>query len=85
VGSHPLYVTLDIDVLDPSVAPGTGSPEPGGITLPDLLAALRTLGRARVVGFDLVEVSPPWDPTGRTGVTAAAIVREVLLAWWAKR
>jgi agmatinase len=85
VGSHPLYVTLDIDVLDPSIAPGTGSPEPGGITLPDLQAALRTLGRARVVGFDLVEVSPPWDSTGRTGVTAAAIVREVLLAWWAPR
>jgi agmatinase len=85
VGPHPLYVTLDIDVLDPSVAPGTGSPEPGGMTLPDLLAALRTLGRARVIGFDLVEVSPPWDASGRTGVTAAAIVREVLLAWWAKR
>jgi agmatinase len=85
VGPHPLYVTVDIDVLDPSIAPGTGSPEPGGLTLADLLAALRMLGRAQVVGFDVVEVSPLWDPTGRTGVTAAAIVREVLLAWWAKR
>ncbi len=83
-GGCPLYVTLDIDVLDPSVAPGTGSPEPGGITLADLLAALRQLGAARVVGFDVVEVSPLWDPGGRTAITAAAIVREALLAWWTK-
>ena len=87
VARHPLYVTLDIDVLDPTVAPGTGSPEPGGIGLPDLLAALRHLhqgGATRIIGFDLVEVSPIWDPTGRTGVTAAAIIREAILTWWAK-
>lgn len=84
VGGRPLYVTIDIDVLDPAVAPGTGSPEPGGIAVGDLLAALRQLGAAPVVGFDLVEVSPLWDPTGRTAVTAAAIVREAILAWWAK-
>jgi agmatinase len=84
VGSHPLYVTLDIDVLDPAVAPGTGSPEPGGIGLAELLAALRHLGAARVIGFDLVEVSPLWDPGGRTAITAAAVVREAVLGWWAK-
>lgn len=84
VAGRPLHVSIDIDVLDPSVAPGTGSPEPGGLTLPDLLAALRLLGAARVVGLDLVEVSPPWDPTGRTGVTAAAIIREAILTWWGK-
>jgi agmatinase len=84
VGSHPVHVTLDIDVLDPSVAPGTGSPEPGGIGLADLLAALRHLGAARVVGFDLVEVSPVWDASGRTAITAAAVVREAILGWWAK-
>jgi len=84
VGSHPLYVTLDIDVLDPAVAPGTGSPEPGGIGLHELLAALRHLGAARVIGFDLVEVSPLWDPGGRTAITAAAVVREAILGWWAK-
>jgi len=81
---HPLYVTLDIDVLDPSVAPGTGSPEPGGVSLADLLLALRRLAAARVVAFDLVEVSPLWDPSGRTAVTAAAIVREAILSWWGK-
>lgn len=84
VGPHPLYVTLDIDVLDPTVAPGTGSPEPGGIAVADLLAALRQLGTARIVGLDLVEVSPLWDPSGRTAVTAAAILREAILSWWAK-
>lgn len=87
VAGRPLYVTLDIDVLDPSVAPGTGSPEPGGIGVADLLAALRTLGAggaARVIGLDVVEVSPLWDPSGRTAITAAAIVREAILTWWGK-
>lgn len=87
VADRPLYVTLDIDVLDPSVAPGTGSPEPGGIGVADLLAALRTLGAggaARVIGLDVVEVSPLWDPSGRTAITAAAIVREAILTWWGK-
>ena len=81
----PLYVTIDIDVLDPAVAPGTGSPEPGGADFRDLLAALRRLGApGPVVGFDLVEVSPIWDSSGRTAITAAAIMREAILAWWAK-
>lgn len=81
---RPLYVTIDIDVLDPAVAPGTGSPEPGGLAVADLLTALRRLGAARVVGCDLVEVSPLWDPTGRTGITAAAILRDAILGWWGK-
>jgi agmatinase len=84
VAGSPVYVTLDIDVLDPSVAPGTGSPEPAGLGVADLFLALRRLGAARVVGFDLVEVAPLWDPSGRTAVTAAAIVREAILAWWGK-
>jgi arginase family enzyme len=75
----------DIDVLDPSIAPGTGAPEPGGITVTDLLAALRHLAAARVVGFDLVEVSPRWDPSGRTAITAAAIARDAILTWWPRR
>ena len=61
---QPLYVTIDVDVLDPAIAPGTGAPEPGGISVPDLLAALRHLGAARVIGFDLVEVSPALGPLG---------------------
>jgi len=85
LAGQPLYVTIDIDVLDPSVAPGTGAPEPGGATVPDLLGALRHLDRARVVGFDLVEVSPRWDPSGRTAITAAALVRDAILTWWPRR
>jgi agmatinase len=85
LSGHPLYVTIDIDVLDPSIAPGTGAPEPGGITVTDLLTALRHLSAARVIGFDLVEVSPRWDPSGRTAVTAAALVRDAILTWWPRR
>jgi agmatinase len=53
--------------------------------VPDLLTALRHLGAAQVVGFDLVEVSPRWDPSGRTAITAAAIVRDAILTWWGRR
>ncbi len=84
LSGQPLYVTIDIDVLDPSIAPGTGAPEPGGITVPDLLGALCHLGSARILGFDLVEVSPRWDPSGRTAITAACIVRDAILTWWGK-
>jgi agmatinase len=85
VAGQPLYVTIDIDVLDPAIAPGTGAPEPGGIDVPDLLTALGHLGAGRVIGFDLVEVSPRWDPSGRTAITAAAIVRDAILTWWGRR
>lgn len=78
----PLYVTLDVDVLDPSEAPGTGSPEPGGLTVTELLEIVYLLRGCPVVGADLVEVAPAWDPTGRTAIAAAWIVREALLAWW---
>jgi agmatinase len=81
----PLYVTIDIDVLDPAVAPGTGAPEPGGLAVTDLLAALRRLAAARVIAFDLVEVSPRWDPSGRTAITAACLVRDAILTWWPAR
>jgi agmatinase len=77
--SRPLYLSVDIDVLDPSVAPGTGNPEPDGAAYPELLAALRSLSHHRIVGMDLVEVAPPWDPGGRTPVIAASLVRDMLL------
>lgn len=76
----PVYVTLDVDVLDPAFAPGTGTPEPGGVDVRELLAAIRVLGRLNVVGVDLVEVAPDLDPSGRTAVVGALVVREVLLA-----
>ncbi len=77
---RPVYVSIDIDALDPSEAPGTGNPEPDGITAGDLLAFVRRLGQLTVVGLDVVEVSPPYDPSGRTAVLAATIVREAILA-----
>ena len=80
LSQRPVYVTLDIDVLDPADAPGTGNPEPEGVSARDLLAWVRRLGQLPVVGFDLVEVSPPYDPSGRTAVLAATIVREAILA-----
>jgi agmatinase len=70
---HPLYVTIDVDVLDPSEAPGTGSPEPGGLRVPELL---------EIIGGDLVEVTHAWDPSGRTGIAASWIIREAMLTWW---
>lgn len=76
---RPLYLTVDIDVLDPSEAPGTGNPEPMGASYRQLVDALRGLASQRIVGMDVVEVAPPWDSTGRTAVLAASLVREMIL------
>ena len=79
---HPLYVTIDVDVLDPSEAPGTGSPEPGGLRVPELLEIVRMLADCTVIGGDLVEVTHAWDSSGRTGIAASSVIREAMLAWW---
>jgi agmatinase len=76
---RPVYVTLDIDVLDPSVAPGTGNPEAGGPGFNELLSAIEALRELNVVACDLVEVSPPLDPSGITQAAAAVLVREMIL------
>jgi len=81
---RPLYVTIDVDVLDPSEAPGTGSPEPCGIRAGELIEIVHLLGRCDVIGGDLVEVAHAWDPSGRTGITASWVIREALLAWWGR-
>ena len=81
---HPLYVTIDVDVLDPSEAPGTGAPEPCGITAAELVAIIRLLEPCRIVGTDLMEVAQAWDPSGRTAITASWILREAILSWWGK-
>jgi agmatinase len=71
VGDMPLYVSIDIDVLDPAHAPGTGTPEAGGLTSRELLELLRGLRSKNIVGADVVEVSPPFDHAGITAVAAA--------------
>jgi agmatinase len=79
LAGRPLYLTVDIDVLDPCEAPGTGNPEPMGAHYRGLLEALRRLACHRIVGMDVVEVAPPCDPSGRTAVLAASLVREMIL------
>ena len=82
LAAHPLYVTVDVDVLDPSEAPGTGAPEPCGITAAELAEIVRLLAPCSIVGTDLMEVAHAWDPSGRTGITACWILREAILTWW---
>lgn len=81
IGSRPVYITLDIDVLDPAFAPGTGTPEAGGVTSRDLISALLDLASLDIVGFDVVEISPPYDIADNTSILGAKILREALLAY----
>jgi len=81
LAGRPVYLTIDIDVLDPSAAPGTGTAEAGGITSKELLAAVHALAGsdARVVGADVVEVAPVYDHSEQTQIVASKLVREILL------
>lgn len=79
--SRPIYLSVDIDAFDPSLAPGTGNPEPLGISVGEFASLLAALAECRIVGCDLVEVNPPCDPSGRTSVLAAWLLREMLLAF----
>ncbi len=76
---RPVYLTLDLDVLDPSVLPGTGTPEPGGLSFRELDDLLRELTHADIVAADVVELSPGLDGSGVSSVTAAKILRTLLL------
>ena len=78
IGNRPVYVTYDIDSLDPAYAPGTGTPEIGGLTTPQALELIRSLKGVNIVGCDLVEVSPPYDPSGNTALVGANLLYELL-------
>ncbi|MCW3488900.1 agmatinase [Dethiobacter alkaliphilus] len=78
---RPVYLSLDIDVVDPAFAPGTGTPEPGGITSAELLEAMSLLKDLNIIGMDLVEVAPVYDPAEITAMLAAKIVREAILTF----
>ncbi len=80
VGDRPVYVSLDIDVLDPAFAPGTGTPEAGGLTSRELLHILRSFGTLNLVGADIVEVSPAYDHAEMTGIAAAHAAYELISA-----
>lgn len=76
----PVYITIDLDVLDPGVFPGTGTPEPGGITYRELLEAIGHMQQLNhIVAADVVELSPPYDPNGASTAVACKTIREMLL------
>jgi guanidinopropionase len=76
VGDGPTYVSFDIDSLDPAYAPGTGTPEIGGFTSLEAQLMIRGLQGLNLVGADVVEVSPPFDPSGVTALTGASMMFE---------
>lgn len=76
----PVYFTLDLDVLDPSAFPGTGTPEAGGVSFTELLQAILTIATLPIVGIDVNELSPQYDLSGASTALAGKIIREILLA-----
>ena len=76
----PVYITIDLDVLDPSIFPGTGTPEPGGISYKEFLKAIQLFSELKhIVGADLVELSPHYDQSGVSTAVAAKSLREFAL------
>lgn len=84
LGDTPVYFTLDLDVLDPSIFPGTGTPEAGGVAFLDLLRALQTVCKANIVGCDVNELAPNLDASGVSTAVACKVVRELLLGLLSK-
>ncbi len=79
IGTKPVYLTIDLDVLDPSVFAGTGTPEPGGVTFKELQKGLAEMAGLNIVGADLVELSPHYDASGVSTAVACKALRETLL------
>lgn len=75
----PVYFTLDLDVLDPSIFPGTGTPEAGGVTFNELLGAIMKLAPLNIVGLDINELSPIYDHSGTSTAVACKLVREIIM------
>lgn len=75
----PIYITIDMDVLDPAVFPGTGTPEPGGLTFNRLMDRLSLFKGRRIVGVDFMELAPNIDPTGVSTIVAVKLIREMLV------
>ena len=75
----PVYITIDLDILDPSIFPGTGTPEPGGISFNDMITIIKKISSLNIVGADIVELSPDYDTSGVSTAVACKIIREMLL------
>ena len=75
----PIYLTVDQDWFDPSVMPGTGTPEPGGFLWEDFAAVIDVLKKHQLIGADIVELSPQLDPTGISSVHAAKVTRSLIM------
>lgn len=80
IADKPVYITIDLDVLDPSIFPGTGTPEPGGITFKEMMEAIKTMQGLNIVGADIVELAPQYDTSGVSNAVACKILREMVLA-----
>lgn len=80
IGDKPVYITIDLDILDPSIFPGTGTPEPGGITFKEMMEAIKTMQGLNIVGADIVELAPQYDTSGVSNAVACKILREMILA-----
>ncbi len=79
IGDAPVYISIDLDVLDPSIFPGTGTPEPGGNTFIELMDAMKKLTSLQIVGGDIVELTPNYDASGVSTIVACKVLRELLL------
>jgi agmatinase len=80
IGTLPVYLTIDLDVLDPSIFPGTGTPEAGGVSFLELVSALKAVSKLNIIGADIVELSPHYDQSGSSTAVACKILRELVLA-----
>jgi agmatinase len=79
IGDAPVYITIDLDILDPSIFSGTGTPEPGGVTFKELVDGITKLQNLNIVGSDIVELSPHYDQSGVSTAVACKVLREMLL------
>ena len=82
IEDEPVYFTLDLDVLDPREFPGTGTPEAGGASFGELMHTLEVISKLNIVAFDMNELSPHYDPSGRSTAIACKILREMLLFFY---
>lgn len=81
LGNRPIYLTVDIDVVDGAFAPGTGTVEPGGITARELIESFHTMSGLNIIGMDIVEIAPGFDQSERTAILGAKLIREAILGY----